>query len=796
MNKFSKYLTALVIFLLITSISFAANKVVLLEQFTGTWCGYCPEGSYKMDQIVAANSGKVIGVRFHLSSASSADSMEIPEVNTIAGTLGLSGVPTGLVNRLAFSTGSGYIFFLGTNNWEQCINIALQQPAPVDLKLDWSYNEETQKIEATITGTFDQNINEEIRFNVYVIEDNIPATGTGYEQRNYYNGSPSSPFYQKGDPINDYYHMKVVRALMGGAWGQPNSIPLPVTAGSKVSYYFSIPKQSNWNIKNISLVGVVQYFTQSKREILNAIEGVKFTPKTKITTTGNRLFALPTGSTNTYSITVKNTSTKPVEYQVEVDNSNLSWDLELLPSETSFTIQPGATRKIDVLYKLNSIGAGTAGIEIVEEDGSSFPLTITGYTSDAEYLQVNSASSDYGIISTIKSIEEFKNIVPIPVNDYLQLSSNFNQLKLVYWCLGEDGAFSSDQTNIIQQLINNKTNILFTGPMVYNSMHTIMPTFENQLGIKYIGPEYSGYNTGTINLTGVTGDPISDGFSSPAQLVTYLPMKTSIINQEITFPVITIASRRDTILGTRTELGMGKRIVIFSFNVAKITNETQKNNLMKNALNWLLGIQTKSPKIAVSATTLDFGDVATDSSGEKTLTIQNNGTADLNITSTSITNNADNSFSIVQSPSTPIAPGGSSDVIIKFAPKDLKLYLSPRLQIVSNDPTSDTTLVSLRGRGTVPQGISRDILSYFNVTPNVISDGANINFAIASPVPQNVKIYLMDLAGRKIADIKDGIYSYGEYKLNFSTSKMTPGAYFVIAQIGNSTETVRINVVK
>ncbi|HAW08847.1 MAG TPA: hypothetical protein DCW42_06735, partial [Bacteroidetes bacterium] len=75
-------------------------------------------------------------------------------------------------------------------------------------------------------------------------------------------------------------------------------------------------------------------------------------------------------------------------------------------------------------------------------------------------------------------------------------------------------------------------------------------------------------------------------------------------------------------------------------------------------------------------------------------------------------------------------------------------------------------------------------------------DNAEINFAISSPVPQNVKVYIMDLSGRKIVDIVDGIYSYGEYKLELSAANLNSGAFFVVAQIGDAFETVRINVIK
>jgi hypothetical protein len=793
MSKMNKCFSVLVLLLAITSISFAAKKVVLLEQFTGAWCGYCPDGSLIMDDIIKNNPGSVIGVKIH-----NGDAMAIPEENAIGSALGLPGYPTGMVDRLLFTSGSSNIYFLDRGAWAQAVTFALQEPAMVDLKLDWYYDESSGMINATIKGKFDQAITDEIRFNVYVVEDNIPAVGQGYTQRNYYNTDPNSPLYQKGDPMKDYNHMKVVRTMMGGPWGEAGSIPTPVAAGNEVQYQFSVNKAANWDIKNIHLIGSVQYATPQKKQIINAVEGVSFKPKTQITVTGNKLFAIPKGTTNTTSISIKNTSTSPIEYEIKTANSVSSWNFSITPEEYSFVIQPGGTKTLEASYTPTSIGVGTAKVIIEEVDGNSFLSAITGYTSDAELAQImlEPSGNDYGILNTITALNDYKDMISIPISDFVALNQNFNNLQIAYWCLGEDGVFSADQSAIISRLITNKTSLLFTGPLTYNSLHATMPTLESQFGLSYIAPEYSGQSTGIINLKGVDGDPIGDGFASTSQLTHYLPMKVRITNPATTFATINIASKADTILGTRTELSDGTRLAFFSFNVAGIQNATAKTNLMKNTLNWLLKIQVNKPKIVLSTSNLDFGEVATDSSAQKTFTVQNTGTADLVISSATITNNADNSFAIIQAPSTTIAPGASSDMIIQFAPKDLKLYISPKIEIVSNDPNNSTLSLTLRGRGVEPSSISRDILSYFNVTPNVVSDNAEINFAISSPVPQNVKVYVMDLSGRKIVDIVDGIYSYGEYKLELPAANLNSGAFFVVAQIGDAFETVRINVIK
>jgi hypothetical protein len=64
------------------------TKKVLIEEFTGAWCGYCVDGAYIVETIVAANSGKAIGVSIHQG-----DGMQISLYNTLDGIFNNTGFP-------------------------------------------------------------------------------------------------------------------------------------------------------------------------------------------------------------------------------------------------------------------------------------------------------------------------------------------------------------------------------------------------------------------------------------------------------------------------------------------------------------------------------------------------------------------------------------------------------------------------------------------------------------------------------------------------------------------------------
>src|SRR4030065_847938 len=109
MKTLSTLLLAIAIVALVTSETNAQIKNVLLEKHTGAWCGWCVDGTVVMDEILELYGDQVIGVKIH-----SGDAMEIPEQSVIAGALGLTGYPTGSVDRKDF----GGSVFLCRGDWK------------------------------------------------------------------------------------------------------------------------------------------------------------------------------------------------------------------------------------------------------------------------------------------------------------------------------------------------------------------------------------------------------------------------------------------------------------------------------------------------------------------------------------------------------------------------------------------------------------------------------------------------------------------------------------------------------
>ena len=83
-----------------------ANRNVILEEFTGRGCQYCPDGHRIANEIAAAHPGRFWAINIHAGgyAQTSYPNFITPDGNTIHGGFSISGYPTGVVNR---STAAG-----------------------------------------------------------------------------------------------------------------------------------------------------------------------------------------------------------------------------------------------------------------------------------------------------------------------------------------------------------------------------------------------------------------------------------------------------------------------------------------------------------------------------------------------------------------------------------------------------------------------------------------------------------------------------------------------------------------
>ena len=163
------------------------NKV-LMEDFTGTWCGYCPPVKLAIEQARQLYPDNISVVATHQN-----DQFALPQEQQLTSALGPFGLPELRINR--------------TTEWV----------APYDLNLVDDYINIQNSLAISIDSQIESNsLNVIVRFVssdamtnhklvVYITENGLIA-----DQANYLNYDDSSHFYEMGNPILDYIHNDVL----------------------------------------------------------------------------------------------------------------------------------------------------------------------------------------------------------------------------------------------------------------------------------------------------------------------------------------------------------------------------------------------------------------------------------------------------------------------------------------------------------------------------------------------------------------------------------------------------------
>ena len=233
------------------------TKKVLLEEFTGSWCGYCPSGAEILQNLM--NSYSVIGVALH-----SSDDMSIAHTSVLESFYPSSGYPSGMVDRINFDG----IVGLNRGYWSYITDQQLQKSAICGLAINSEISGDSVNIQ--IRSAFDTTMTmENYNLNVYIIEDDVQGEGYGYDQRNYYNDDAESSFYQLGDPIINYKHNQTLRKVLTNTYG----IPFTSSSSPGTEFIDNFKEDiTNFNKNKLSVVAFITYngAAATNHEVLNA----------------------------------------------------------------------------------------------------------------------------------------------------------------------------------------------------------------------------------------------------------------------------------------------------------------------------------------------------------------------------------------------------------------------------------------------------------------------------------------------------------------------------------------------
>lgn len=256
---------------MIYGLSEALPKKVVVEEGTGTWCGWCPRGFVELEKMAVEYPETALLISIH-----NYDPMADAEYDAaFSGTI--PGFPSGHVDRKEIGIdpndpSTGYGFDDAVENLDNRL-------VPVRIDVETAYDADTRTVQ--ITGVGNSSIatqNNALRFTCVMVEDGVTGTSNtvnqllDYDQTNYYannaNGAMGG-FESLPDPVpaSQLVYNFVARAILGGFFGAENSVPDVLNAGEDFEFTFTYQVPDAFDPANMK--AIVFITDEETGEILN-----------------------------------------------------------------------------------------------------------------------------------------------------------------------------------------------------------------------------------------------------------------------------------------------------------------------------------------------------------------------------------------------------------------------------------------------------------------------------------------------------------------------------------------------
>ncbi len=343
------------------------NRNVLIEEYTGVSCQYCPLGHKAIDFTLRSFPGRAFAINIHQGVFASQFSTQWG--NALANQASVQSYPSSTLNRHAFSGGTIQI---DPGQSYPCALQMMDQAAPVNVAATVDIDPVTRlmvvKVEVYYPGNGPGDFN---MLNVALVQNNVLGNQTG-----------GSQFYPENMVNGQYRHMHILRHLLTGQWGDTIH---NVSAGSFFTkeYAYVVPQQiGDLAIDNMDNLSVIVFVCQDRKEVLNVCEAIRKSDKAYIAY----------GAEGGYEcsldyhpyVSVVNPTDKPVsDLRFEINGSSVVRHKTIAPY-TSDTVQV-------VSYSIADMPASH------QQYGETVSVRLTGYTTDGSQVNVsgNAISVDY-----------------------------------------------------------------------------------------------------------------------------------------------------------------------------------------------------------------------------------------------------------------------------------------------------------------------------------------------------------------------------------------------------------------
>lgn len=250
----------------------------ILEEYTGTWCGYCPRGFVGLEMMSKKYGLDFVGVSYH-----NGDPMEIMSADKFPSDI--EGFPAAWIDRVrstdAYCGDAAYGTFGIDKTWEaQC-----EVFSPVEIQATGSWTDDN-RLRAQATATFPVGYSKKnYRFSFVIVENGLHGTSDSWAQSNYYSGQTGWPSNMNAFTSGDSYVSGLIFNDVAVAVSDYNgkgitgSMPTSLPENGTADYSIEFPASAIVNTSGESLIQdkekfyvVAMVIDADKGTVVNAVK--------------------------------------------------------------------------------------------------------------------------------------------------------------------------------------------------------------------------------------------------------------------------------------------------------------------------------------------------------------------------------------------------------------------------------------------------------------------------------------------------------------------------------------------
>jgi len=221
------------------------KKRALVEDYTGTWCGWCPRVSHAID-LVSQQNDDVVFVAIHRAPAGTQDPFIYNDADDLEAMINTPGYPKGFVNRIHQWQ------FPEPDNIDQVISFTQGANPKAGLAINSSL--QNNQINVEVRSQFSKDF-EGLKLVVYLVEN-----GLVYPQVNY------TSYYNNLNPIENYTHNYTLRKSITPILGE-TILSENTSTGNIHTNTFNFPVPDN--ISNADNIDLIAFLINPDNSVLN-----------------------------------------------------------------------------------------------------------------------------------------------------------------------------------------------------------------------------------------------------------------------------------------------------------------------------------------------------------------------------------------------------------------------------------------------------------------------------------------------------------------------------------------------